>query len=338
MDKCLVEECQNAPVLYGLCLDHYDQTIHPSSGIRHGRLVTMAGKLFDSLTYGAKMQQDDPAGNLVEVPPVLPVVEVPFISEQGPHFILTGASGNVQPVETHDLRLREELVEGIRDPNLLERPIVFLVTTNIPHTSIYILYRGQLYSVGYGYEEHGGNITSALYSTDIPLGRDSEARIVWIGILTNAIRLRMQHEFDQVTEVAFNRKTITDDASNPIPVVDRLMFFHVPKKYGGLKADTSATEWNCSKWAMNVIFGDKKPRNFRELVSRTNIGLREDQLTLFLEAYRGKDQAEFIRVLKQINDPRFPKGGRRKRMTNKNGMKGKPIKMRRTTRKRTRKT
>lgn len=270
---------------------------------------------------------------MVEVPPVLPVVKVPFIIEQSPHFILTGASGNVQRVETHALKLREELVDGILDPNPLERPIVFLVTTNIPHTSIYILYRGQLYSVGYGYEEYGGNITSALYSIDIPLGMDSEARIVWIGILTNPIRLRLQHEFNQVTEVAFNRKTITDDASNPIPVVDRLMFFHVPKQYGGLKADTSATDWNCSKWAMNVLFGDKKPPNFRELVSRTNPGLTEDQLTLFLEAYRGEDQAEFIRVLKQINDPRFPKGGRRKRMTNKNGMKGKPIKMRRTTRK-----
>lgn len=333
MDKCSVEECPNASVLHGLCLEHYDQTIHPSSGIRHGRLVTMAGKLFNSLTYGAKMQQEDPAGTLVEVPPVLPVVKVPFIHEQGPHFILTGASGNVQPVETHALKLREELVDGIRNPNPLERPIVFLVTTNIPHTSIYILYRGQLYSVGYGYEEYGRKITSALYSIDIPLGRDSEARIVWIGILTNTIRLRLQHEFDQVTEVAFNRKTITDDASRPITVVDRLMFFHVPKKYGGLKADTSVTDWNCSKWAMNVLFGDKKPRNFRELVSRTNPGLTEDQLTLFLEAYRGEDPAAFIDRLKEMNDQIFPKGGRRKRMTNKNGMKGKPIKMRRTTRK-----
>ena len=50
------------------------------------------------------------------------------------------------------------------------------------------------------------------------------------------------------------------------------------------------------------------------------------------------DDPHYPPLLKQINDPRFPKGGRRKRMTNKNGMKGKPIKMRIITRKRTRKT
>jgi hypothetical protein len=90
---------------------------------------------------------------------------------------------------------------------------------------------------------------------------------------------------------------------------------------------------------MNVLFGDKKPPNFRELVSRTNPGLTEDQLTLFLAAYRGKDSSLFISVLKEINDKRFPPtGGRRRRMTNNNRMKGKTRKMRRTTRKRTRKT
>jgi hypothetical protein len=337
MDKCVAEGCPNASVLHGLCLYHYDQTIHPSSGIRHGRLVTMAGKLFDSLTYGAKMSREDDAGNLVEVTPVLPMVTVPFITEQDPDFVYTGASGNdAQPVKPNVLRLREELVKGIQDPNPLNRPIVFLVVTNIPHTSIYILYRGRLYSVGYGYLTYGGVTRGALYSIDIPLEMQLEARIVWIGILTSQIMVRLQHEFDQVTEVAFNRIHITRP---PPPLVDRLMFFYIPKTYGGLTADTSATAWNCSKWAMNVLFGDKKPPNFRELVSRTNPGLTEDQLTLFLEAYRGKDSGLFIRVLKEINDKRFPPtGGRRRRMTNNNRMKGKTRKMRRTTRKRTRKT
>ena len=108
MDKCVAEGCPNASVLHGLCLDHYDQTIHPSSGIRHGRLVTMAGKLFDSLTYGAKMSREDDAGNLVEVTPVLPMVTVPFITEQDPDFFYTGTSVNdAQPVEPNVLRLRE---------------------------------------------------------------------------------------------------------------------------------------------------------------------------------------------------------------------------------------
>lgn len=322
--KCLGDKCLHEPFLHGLCLDHYDQTLHPSSGRRHGRVVTMAGKLFSSLTYGARMEQVDDAGQPTEVTPVLPVVTVPFIREQDPDFIYTGPIGNRQPVEPHALRLREELVTGIQEINPLNKPIVFLVITNIPHTSIYILHQGRLYSVGYGYYMRPAG---ALYSIDIPLGMESEARIVWIGILTSQIMVRLQHEFNQVTEVSFDRKTITDDASNPITVVNRLMFFHVPKTYGGLRADASAMEWNCSKWAMTVLFGDKKPQNIRDLVSRTNPGLSEDQITKFLEAYRGKDGSRFIAVLKRINDPRFPMGGRRRRMT-----KRKPIKMRKTRR------
>lgn len=329
MQKCSVEECPNIslPELHGFCLDHYNQTIHPSSGIRHGRVVTMAGKLFNSLIFGAEMTHDSD-----QVKRVLPVITVPFIHEEFPDFVFKGPRNvNVIAVETGNLQLREEFIKGIHERNPLEKPIIFLVTTNIPHTSIYILYRGQLYSVGYGYEEDSlGKKTNALYSIDIPLTTESEARIVWIGLLTNTIRLRLQHEFDQVTEVAFNTKQ--DLKIRNKTLVDSLMFFRTSKKYGGLEADTSATEWNCSKWAMNVLFGEKKPKNFRNLVSKTNPGLTEDQLTLFLEAYRHNDQDKFISVLNQINNPIFPKGGRRKRMTNKNGMK-KPIKMRRTTRK-----
>ena len=143
--KCSVDECLHKQFLHGLCLHHYDETLHPSSGMRHGRVVTMAGKLFSSLTYGAKMEQEDDAGQPIEVTPVLPVVTVPFIHEQDPYFIYTGPIGDRQPVEPHVLRLREELVTGIQEKNPLNKPIVFLVITNIPHTSIYILHQGRLY-------------------------------------------------------------------------------------------------------------------------------------------------------------------------------------------------
>jgi hypothetical protein len=230
--------------------------------------------------------------------------------------------------------LREELFAGIKERNSLDKPIVFLVVTNIPHTSIYILHQGRLYSVGYGYY---GEPAGALYSIDIPLGTNLEARIVWIGILTNAIMLRLQHEFDQVTEVYFiakplkdeKGKIVKDEESKPITVVDRLMYFMVPKPYGGPSADASATEWNCTKWAMHILFGDRMPANFRELVSR-NPGLSEDQLGDFLLAYRNgkRDRASndgFLTVLHQINHASFPRGGRRMRIT-----KRKPIKMRKT--------
>jgi hypothetical protein len=346
---CSFQNCFHAAIINGLCSRHYDEQIHPSSGVRYGRVVTMAGKLFETLTFGAIMQQEDESGRTMGMKPVLPMVKVPFIFEQDPDFIYVGPIDDIDPtrnrqqqrVEPHALKLREELFTGIMEKNSLDKPIVFLVVTNIPHTSIYILHQGRLYSVGYGYY---GEPAGALYSIDIPLGTNLEARIVWIGILTSTIMLRLQHEFDHVTEVNFiakplrdeEGKIVTDEESKPITVVDRLMIFMVPKPYGGPSADASATEWNCTKWAMNILFGGKKPANFRELVSRANPGLSEVQLANFLSAYRNgkRDKASndgFLTVLDQINHASFPRGGRRMRIT-----KRKPIKMRKT--RRTRKT
>jgi hypothetical protein len=78
-------------------------------------------------------------------------------------------------------------------------------------------------------------------------------------------------------------------------------------------------EWNCTKWAMHVLFGERMPANFRDLVSRTNLGLNGEDLTRWLAAYSGRDQDEFKRVLRDINHASFPRisaGGRRGRMTN----------------------
>jgi hypothetical protein len=232
------------------------------------------------------------------------------------------------------LTLREELVEGIQEPNVLERPIVFLVATNIPHTGIYILYGGQFYSVAFGYDTTPA--TGSLYSIDIPLIQFSEARIVWVGILTDAMVERLQAEFDRVTHIVGNFEP-ADVAGGPL-IVDRLMFFHTPTRvYGGVGADSNPDEWNCTKWAMHILFGDRMPANFRDLVSRTNPGLTKDQLTRWLTAYEGSDQAAFLRVLNDINHASFPKfsrvsrgytgsaGGRRRCMT-----KRKTIKMRKT--------
>jgi hypothetical protein len=180
------------------------------------------------------------------------------------------------------------------------------VATNIPHTGIYILYGGQFYSVAYGYDT--STDVGSLYSIDIPLMQFSEARIVWIGILTDAIMGRLQEEFDRVSDVVGNFKD-ADVAGQPL-IVDRLMFFHIPRVYGGVGADSNPDEWNCTKWAMHILFGDRMPANFRDLVSRTNPGLTREDLTRWLTAYGGSDQREFIRVLKAINNASFPRSSR----------------------------
>jgi hypothetical protein len=291
--------------------------------------VTMAGQFFDSLST------KQPLG-VEKLEQVLPVVRVPFIQDEstfkyhnyrGPADAASFIRDLKKPKTK--LKLREELVEGIQDPNVLDRPIVFLVATNIPHTGIYILYRGQFYSVAFGYDSSPD--TGSLYSIDIPLIQFSEARIVWIGLLTESIIERLQAEFDLVTHIVGNFEA---DARGKQPLVERLMFFHTPRAYGGIDADSSATQWNCTKWAMHILFGDGMPANFRDLVSRTNPGVTREKLTLWLTAYGGRDPDAFMRVLHEINDASFPRvsrGGRRRCMTNnRNRMKRKIRKMRKT--------
>jgi len=325
---CLIEECPNPPLDHGLCSDHSGIPLglhHPMSGRRHGVDVTMAGQFFNSLS----LRQRQGVEKLEEV---MPVVRVPFIRDEAT-FRYTGRSDTEHfeiDVKTlkQPLRLRDELLEGIREQRILDKPIVFLVATNIPHTGIYILYGGQFYSVAYGYDTDPA--FGSLYSIDIPLVMFAEARIAWIGILTDAIAERLQREFDLVTQIGCNVEG---------GAVDRLMFFHTPREYGGAAADASATHWNCTKWAMHVLFGDQMPANFRDLVSRTNPGLTRDQLVRMLTAYRGSNDHEFMRVLNEINHASFPRvsmGGRRRRITNnrnRNRMKRKIMKKTRKTRK-----
>jgi len=334
---CSVEECPNPPLAHGLCSDHTRISFehhYPMTGRKNGMDVTMAGQFFHNLSRNRKEGEEK-----LEV--VLPVVRVPFIrrehdGERGEpafkYFSYRGpkdAKSFSYELKTR-LTLREELVEGIKDKNPLERPIVFLVATNIPHTGIYILYGGQFYSVAFGYDTSPA--TGSLYSIDIPLIQSSEARIVWVGILTSDMVARLQAEFNPVARIVGNFKD-ADVAGQPL-IVDRLMFFHTLRVYGGSSADASATEWNCTKWAMHILFGDRMPANFRELVSRTNPGLTEEDLTRWVTAYEGRDSDEFLKVLHEINHASFPResmvsrgsaGGRRGRMT-----KRKTIKMRKT--------
>ena len=327
---CHIPGCQNPSLPHGLCLEHTripENQLHPISGFRKGVDVIMAGQFFNSLSLRRSVEED--------LEQVLPVVRVPFIHDentfsfhdyQGPR---DAESFNFTPTEP--LRLRDDLVDGIRQPNVVDRPIVFLVVTNIPHTSLYILYGGQFYSVGFGVHIlDNGSRQGALYSIDIPLTQFSEARIVWIGILTADIIERLQIEFGMVQRIV----GFMDDGP---PTVSRAMYFHTTRVFAGRIADnvSDLNQCNCTKWAMLILFGvDDIPTILRELVDRRNPGLTKHQLRLWLYAYHWGDPTKFINVLNKINDPSFIRasmGGRRRRMTNnRNKMKRKTRKMRRS--------
>jgi hypothetical protein len=302
---------------YGLCSEHFfpsPELCEMRSSVfidKRNCCVTRAGEFLKEFAFD---------------PFVYPVVEkLPFIVDEAEFLVpmdeLPHLENNVwEPNPKQQLELRHSLYEASKSRHNINKPIVFLVVTNIPHTSLYILNAGRLYSVGFGYINSEG----AMYSIDIPLDCFSEARIVWIGVLTETIAKRLQEDLRKVRKVTY------DVDLTPCPPdyykVNRHMIFHLPSKpYGGPAADSNPAQWNCTKWAMHILFGDRKPANFRELVSRTNPGLSQDQLKRMLIAYKGKVDHEFIKVLHEINDASFPRdmsGGRRRITNNRNNVKG----------------
>ena len=268
---CHIPGCQNPSLPHGLCLEHTripENQLHPISGFRKGVDVIMAGQFFNSLSLRRSVEED--------LEQVLPVVRVPFIHDENTFSFhdyrgsIDAESFNFDITPTEPLRLRDKLVKGISQPNVVNRPIVFLVVTNIPHTSLYILYGGQFYSVGFGVHIlDNGTRQGALYSIDIPLTQSSEARIVWIGILTADIIERLQTEFGMVQRIV----GFMDDRPR---IVNRAMYFHTTRVFAGRIADnvSDLNQCNCTKWAMLILFGvDDIPTILRELVDRRNPGL-----------------------------------------------------------------
>ena len=177
-----------------------------------------------------------------------------------------------------ELRICEDIHRAVYALDIFDRPIVFFVHIPIPHTGIYIYLHGRLYTIGYGYiyfsEKMSGlfhvfedsDRNGVLHSPDIPLMIDKPSVIMWIGILTPSILERLQQEMNLVTEIRFvtNKKSIELPEEGSVPqqvevvMNDRthLINFVTPRQYAGLSADNATlNDWNCRKWAINILFG-----------------------------------------------------------------------------------
>jgi hypothetical protein len=236
---------------------------------------------------------------------IRPVIHAPFVNNET-EFRYNGLTGKPK------VSLRDEIYQGIDEENNVNKPIVFLVSTNIPHTSIYILYNEQLYSIGYiQMDKEGG---AALSSIDIPLDYRKTSRILWVGILTRDIADRLSADIDTNTKIMFDLFPESDK-------IRRNIKFFIPKKYG-----MESENWNCFKWTMHILFGNTMdPEIYQDLFNSLKMikktddyGVATEQLSDLASAYISKDVDRYMDLLTSINDhePRFPRSGGRRRIIN----------------------
>jgi hypothetical protein len=183
-----------------------------------------------------------------------------------------------------ELQINENLLHGLKEENIFDRPVVYLVHfeirtskgEKIPHTGICVVYRGEIYTIGYGYSIFTEGIPAytyipeedikkhgTYYSPDLQID-DGTLRsvILWFGILTEDILDRLKEEIDSyVTHIRFVTKptqiedeakkdTIQIDSKHTITFINRRRYVKFADEH-----DNFPNECNCHKWALYVLFG-----------------------------------------------------------------------------------
>ena len=203
---------------------------------------------------------------------IYPIYDPPFTERNGPRLndIGKGLVGNVQNYTGKKVRwgpvsytrppgvpieVREEITRNIGQG--LDNPLVFFITSNIPHASIVIrTANGRLYSCGYGYygdvepgeapveaglqrivekidnafdleRRLGLNLPhkvealrGAIYSPDM-MDPEKVARIAWVGRLTHRIVGRLNAFLNKTQEIYFGGNYADIDKHGHIPISDK---------------------------------------------------------------------------------------------------------------------
>ena len=216
----------NNAVKHGLCEQHFKFSAKKMLGYKNTNTgITSAKPFFDIFTKDRRRYNER----------MIPIVDFPFVSglysifhQNGRSFEIPRASSKSgdDGIKKYEYRFKEGETLSIDDSinkalerdNILERPFVFFVHSKMPHTGIYILLDGNLYSVGYGFILFSEEIDptwlyipeeyrhGALFSPDIQLEIDQPSVILWIGLLTKSILQRLQDEMKLVTAVRFYTK------------------------------------------------------------------------------------------------------------------------------------
>jgi hypothetical protein len=191
---------------------------------------------------------------------------------------------SVDPVRKDELQINEKLLEGLEEKNIFDRPVVYLVHFVIrnssgetfPHTGICVVYRGEIYTIGYGYSIRKEEISAFIYTPEEEIKKygtyyspdlqidDGNLRsvILWFGILTEDILNRLKEEINSnVTNIRFVTKptkkedeakkdTVQIDSNHTITFINRRNYVDFADE-----RDNFPNEWNCHKWALYVLFG-----------------------------------------------------------------------------------
>lgn len=272
----------------------------------------MARKIFERLTTGNFMHPDPDDGKIMQSleEKILPVYRMPFVSDPESDFIFNEVGFGKHDIGDHmydlgkdeRIQIRNEIASALTTQRhrLLDVPLVFLVITNIPHASIYILVGGKLYSFGYGYYGDSGPdgrplevMPGAIYSIDILMGDNNEARIAWVGILDQATLDRMNAKFASVTQIIFSVTRNKDGES----IVSKQSYLLIPDQYSGTLAETQPAYYDCLKWAMEVL-GILRP-NYGDVL-RAQID--EPYISRLIQCMYDSDTRGFLQTLRIAND------------------------------------
>jgi hypothetical protein len=167
-----------------------------------------------------------------------------------------------------------QLAEAAQETDLLKRPLVFLVTTKLPHAIIYIVHEGQFYTVGYGFLR-GDQLKNTIHDSFQRVGKDDlahsfeklrgaiytadavapdetrDARIAWVGFLNMDMVNRMQQFLNSAVSIIYNGNK---QSSNYYVSSDA--YIKVSQMYleaAGFIMFGRDTYFNCLIWAQKML-------------------------------------------------------------------------------------
>jgi hypothetical protein len=166
-----------------------------------------------------------------------------------------------------------ELIEAVRTAhNEYDKPLVFLVTTGLPHTIIYIIHNTKVYTIGFGFNDSLGqgkvmgtlyavglrkighifeNLKGALYSADhLMPGTSHDAKVAWVGFLNNEIIESIEEDLKSTEGILYSG-TINDAGGYTVSPMCTLL---VPRRYceGAGFIDKNGSS-NCLLWAQSKL-------------------------------------------------------------------------------------
>lgn len=195
------------------------------------------------------------------------------------------------PIKPNEkLLIRDELWEAVDSD---DKPLVFLVTTPVPHATVYILHESKIYTIGFGYlnmmDDKKSNVTqhisksfarhnAILYTSDIlaPSVLKS-AKIAWVDFCTREMLERIQNFLNGATSIIYLLSLQIDYVKELKDQIKSRHFIPRTNNVITLTNDTSTylevaeffgdnKTFNCIKWSKYIL----------GIENRINCGIRGD--------------------------------------------------------------